>query len=148
LRELLKAPEAVDLCGGDLARLSQRTLIAKFSGKNLAFREALLRKLDVLRAELAGPEPTPVERLLAERVVSCWLHLHHLEQIYSQKDSMSLELGDYYQRSIDRAHKRCLAAVKALAVVRRLAVPVLQLNFARRQVNVAGRCPPPTPKTP
>jgi hypothetical protein len=70
-----------DLCGGELARLSQSTLIAKFSGKNLAFREALSRKLELLRAELAGPGPTPLERLLVERVVSCWLHLHHLEQI-------------------------------------------------------------------
>ena len=81
LREMLKTPEIVDLCGGDLARLAQSTLINKFSGKNLAFREALSRKLETLRAELAGPEPTPLERLLVERVVSCWLHLHHLEQI-------------------------------------------------------------------
>jgi hypothetical protein len=49
---------------------------------------------------------------------------------------MSLELGAYYQRSIDRAHKRYLSSVKALALVRKLALPVLQVNIARRQVNV------------
>jgi hypothetical protein len=144
LRELLKAPEMVDVCGGDLARLAQRTLIDKFGGKNLAFKEALTHKLSRLRAELAGPTPTPPERLLVERVVSCWLHLHHLEQLYAQKEGMSPELGTYYQGSLDRAHKRYLAAIKTLALVRKLAVPVLQVNIARRQVNVAGPCPATT----
>jgi hypothetical protein len=29
---------------------------------------------------------------------------------------------------------------RTLAVVRKLAVPVLQVNIAKRQVNVAGQC--------
>jgi hypothetical protein len=141
LRELLKLPGAVDLLGSDLARRAQETLITKFSGQNLLFRESLSRKLDLLRADLAGPTPTPPERLLVERVVSCWLHLHHLEMIYAQKESMDLELGAYYQRSLSAAQKRYLAAIKTLALVRKLALPVLQVNVARKQVNVAGPCP-------
>src|SRR5262245_25573287 len=140
LRELLQDPEAVDLLGGDLARQAQLTLVNKFSGKNLLFRESLRRKLDLLRGELAGSSPTPLERLLVDRVVACWLHLHHLEQIYAQKESMSLELGSYYQRCISAAQKRYLAAIKTLALVRKLAVPVLQVNIAKKQVNVAGPC--------
>jgi hypothetical protein len=140
LRELLKEPAAVDLLGGDLARHAQLTLIGKFSGKNLLFREALTRKLELLRAELAGPNPSALERLLVERVVACWLHLHHLEQVYAQKESMALEVGTYYQRSITSAHKRYLSALKTLAQVRKLAVPVLQVNIAKKQVNVAGPC--------
>jgi hypothetical protein len=138
LRELLKDPKAVDRLGGDLARQAQLTLIDKFGGKNLLFKESVTRKLDLLRAELAGPDPTPLERLLADRVAACWLHLHHLETVYSQKDSMSLALGTYYQRSLSSAQKRYLAAIKTLALVRKLAVPVLQVNIARKQVNVAG----------
>jgi hypothetical protein len=140
LRELLKDPTMVDTLGGNLARQAELTLIAKFSGKNLMYRESLPRKLQALRAELAGPCPTPVERLLAERVAACWLHLHHLEMIYAGKDSMALELAAHYQRCIDRAHKRYLSAIKTLAVVRKLAVPVLQVNIAKKQVNVAGPC--------
>lgn len=89
---------------------------------------------------MGGPNPAPLERLLAECVVACWLHLHHLETIYAGKESMSLELGSYYQRSITSAQKRYLAAIKTLALVRKLAVPVLQVNIARKQVNVAGSC--------
>jgi hypothetical protein len=141
LAELLKDPALVDALGGDLARQAQLTLIDKFSGKNLLLKESLTRKLGLLRSELAGTSPTPLERLLVERVVTCWLHLHHIEQIYAQKESMSLELGTYYQRSLTAAQNRYLAAIKTLAVVRKLAVPVLQVNIAKKQVNVAGVCP-------
>jgi hypothetical protein len=34
-----------------------------------------------------------------------------------------------------------LSSLKTLAVARKLAVPVLQVNIARKQVNVAGVCP-------
>ncbi len=138
LRRVFEHPEAVDVLGGDLARQAQLILIDKFSGKNLVFKEALPRKLESMRAELAGAEPTPLERLLVERIVTCWLQLHHLEALYSGAESMSLELGTYYQRSIDRAQKRYLAAIKTLALIRKLALPALQVNIARRQVNVAG----------
>jgi len=33
---------------------------------------------------------------------------------------------------------RFLAAVKTLALVRRLAIPVLQVNLAQQQTNIAG----------
>jgi hypothetical protein len=128
----------VDLLGGDLARLAQLTLIDTFSGTNLLVREALARKLDLLRAELSGPVPTPQEGLLVERVVACRRHLHHREVTHALKEGMSRGPGAYYQRSLSAAQRRYLAAVKALALVRKLAVPVLQVNIADKQINVAG----------
>lgn len=142
LRELfVERPEAVDLLGGDLAGKAQTALIGKYCGKNLLVKEALVRKLDALRAELLAAGGTPLERLLADRVVACWLHLHHLEAIYGRTENITLELGSYYQRCISASQKRYLSAIKTLATVRKLAVPVLQVNIARRQVNVAGACP-------
>jgi hypothetical protein len=146
LRELLKSPKMVELCGGDLALLAQQTLIAKAAGKNLPHKEALTRKLELLRVELGGPTPTLVERLLVERIISSWLQLHHFEQIYEQtRENLRLEVDVFYQQSIDRAQKRYLAAIKTLAVVRKLALPVLQVNIARQQVNVAGAETSPGP---
>jgi hypothetical protein len=138
LREALQDPALVDALGGDLARLAQSALVDKFSGQNLLFRDTLQRKLDLLRAELSGPNPTALERLLVERVVSCWLYLHHVEMRCCPKESMSLAVGSYLERSLSAAQKRYLAAIKTLALVRKLAVPVLQVNIARKQVNVAG----------
>jgi hypothetical protein len=137
LRRLLGNPEAVDMLGGNLATQAQSQLIKKFADKNLLFAEAIPRKLDQLRQELAGPNPSALERLLVERIVSCWLFLHHLETIYgSAAGSLSLDQGNYYQRSIGRAQKNYLAAIKALATIRRLTLPALQVNIARKQVNV------------
>src|SRR5262249_16130522 len=74
--ELLKDPANVDRLGGDLAWQAEQSLICAATGENLAAQEALTRKLELLRSELAGPSPTPLERLLVERVAACWLQLH------------------------------------------------------------------------
>jgi hypothetical protein len=136
LRRLFDNPATVDVLGGDLAREAQSQLIRKFAGKNHLFAEAIPRKLELLRKELTGPNSSPLERLSVERIVSCWLHLHHLETTYGAAGSMSLDLATYYQRSIARAQKNYLAAIRALATIRKLALPALQVNIARKQVNV------------
>jgi hypothetical protein len=142
LREMLQRPEAVAEFGGDLAEQAEWSLLQATAGKNLVWREALARKMELLRGELAGPSPTPLERLLVDRVAACWLQLHHAEIVYFQNmKRLSLPWADFHQRRITHIHRRYLAAIKALATVRRLAVPALQVNIARRQVNVTGVAP-------
>jgi hypothetical protein len=128
VREYLKRPGALEAYG-DMGRAAQQTLIKVFTGKHLVNREAMLARLEQLREELAGPDPTPLERLLAERIVACQLHLDYLELNYS----LQMEKGDVrdmktyllYEGCINRAHHRTLAAVRTLALVRKLALPVL-----------------------
>jgi hypothetical protein len=51
---------------------------------------------------------------------------------------MTIGQADYQQRRIDRAHRRFLSAVETLARVRKLAVPMLQVNVAKnQQINMA-----------
>ena len=71
-------------------------------------------------------------------MLATWLHLHQVELVYASKDSLTLPLGTYYQKVISAAQKRYLAAIKGLAEVRKLAMPVLQVNIAKKQVNVAS----------
>jgi hypothetical protein len=141
LWELLKDSHMVEVYG-NLAKHAENKLIEKLLGKDLAVSEGVRRKLVSLRAELSGASPTPLERLLIERIAVCWLHLYHLELMYAGRDDMTLELAMYYQKCIDRAHRRYLSAIKTLALVRKLALPVLQVNIAKKQVNVAGPCVP------
>jgi hypothetical protein len=139
LRDLLRDPGMVDSLGGDLARQAEQSLIKAAAGKNLLFREALARKLELLRAELGGTQPSPLEALLVGRVVASWLQVQIADAQYAQADNLTVAQGDYYQRRQDRAHRRFLSAVRTLALVRRLALPVLlqQINVAaRQQVNV------------
>jgi len=49
-----------------------------------------------------------------------------------------LKNNHHGQRNLDRAMRRYLAAIKALAVVQRCALPPIQVNIAEQQV-VANR---------
>ena len=75
VRKLLQDPHAADQLGGNLAEQAEQSLIRAAAGKDVLFREALSRKLELMRADLSGPSPTPLERLLVERVVACWLQV-------------------------------------------------------------------------
>jgi hypothetical protein len=146
VRRVLRDPAQVDALGGDLALQAEMSFVHALAGDDLVLREALPLKMESLRTELAGPDPTPVERLLVERVVACWLQVQDADVRYAQRQGdITHEQGDYYQRRMDRAHKRYLSALRTLALVRKLGVPVLQVNVARRQVNVVGAVPSPLP---
>ncbi|HUP81518.1 MAG TPA: hypothetical protein VM260_23405, partial [Pirellula sp.] len=71
-------------------------------------------------------------QLAIERVISCWLQVQHADLVVAQSKSVSHAAGDYNQRRQDRSNRRFLAAVKTLATVRRLALPI------RFDVNVAA----------
>jgi hypothetical protein len=87
---------------------------------------------------LEGPNPTPIERLLAERASLCWFILHRHEDSYVNSSGWSIHQADLQHRKIDKAHARFLSALLTLSRGRKLAVPAIQLNVARNQVNVAG----------
>jgi hypothetical protein len=136
---MLQDPAAVRVFGGDLAEQVEQSFVGGIAGDDLGWREALTRKLDLLRADLLGSSPTPVERLLVERVVACWLQVQDAEIRFAQNQGkLSIPQADYHQRRMDGANRRYLASLKTLALVRKLAVPVLQVNIAKKQVNVAG----------
>lgn len=141
VREILKNPQFVEQCGGDLSLVLENSIIEKLSGENHLVHEALKKKLPMLREQLAGPNPSPVEQLLIDRVVTCWLHLHHAEILYFQNNNSTFNQARFQQDRIDRAHKRFISAVKALATVRKLALNVLigQVNVAGQQVNVSSQ---------
>jgi hypothetical protein len=112
-----------------------RTSIAnKASGGNLLVREAIHRKIDSVRAELEGPNPTPIERLLAVRASLCWQIANWYESRFIESTGdMTIGQADYQQRRLDRAHRRFLSAAETLARVRKLALPMFQVNVAKNQ---------------
>lgn len=135
LKKFLEDPATVGLLGGNLAEQAERSLVSAAAGDNLAFREALLRKLQLLRAELAGSNPTPLERLLVDRVVACWLQVQDADIRCAQANTADVKWGEFHQRRMNHANKRYLAAIKTLATVRKLALPAIQVNIARKQTN-------------
>ena len=122
---------------GDMARQVQSSLVNKMTskGKALLTKDRIQAHLRKMQQDLSGSAPDPLERLLVERILTCWLEVQWYDHLYINSDNLALDLGDYCQRRQDRAHKRLLSAIKALAQVRRLALPVIQLNIAGQQVN-------------
>jgi hypothetical protein len=95
--------------------------------------------MELLSSELAGPTPSPFERLLVERVVACKLQVTCADIRWAEAGpDMTLTQGEYHDRCRDRAHKRFLSAIRTLALVRKLATPVLQMSVTRGQVNAAA----------
>jgi hypothetical protein len=124
-QELLgQRPDLADI-GGNMAQVAEETLVKGIAAERLWIREMLVAKLKTMRTELAGPQPSPIEKLLAERVVACWLQIYHADAMDAESGSITFAQADYIHRRQDRAHRRFLSAVKTLATVRRLALPTL-----------------------
>jgi hypothetical protein len=96
--------------------------------------------------------PPPLERLLIEQVVLCWLHFNLLDLEYTNimSASISASTADHSERRLSAAQRRYLRACEALARIRKLArtTPALQVNIATgggQQINLLGSADPSDP---
>jgi hypothetical protein len=126
--------------GGDIALRAKLEMVNSVAGNDLGARDAMMRMLDSVEDELAGPNPTPLVELLAERCTIAWFAAHHADRLFfSQPMCVNYPAAKHFARIQESANKRFLSAFKSLALVRKLAQPTLQINLGRNQVNVAGR---------
>ena len=133
-----RLPELCDVYG-NIADAAESALVDLYAGRSTGTRAALQRKLANMRVELAGPRASPLEKLLVERVVACWLQSYHADFEYvSALKGMPPKVVELHQRRQDRAARQYLKALRSLADVQRLLIPALQVNIAERQVNIAG----------
>jgi hypothetical protein len=121
------------------AKMAESALIDTFTkDEDLASKELLRHQLESMRVEVAGENPSALERLLAERVVATWLEVQLFAGIYAMgMKNETFSQGEYRQKRLDGAHRRHLSAVKALAQIRKMG-PAVQINIAEKQINTAG----------
>ena len=124
---------------GNLSREIRDLLIMQLSIGDLARHEAITRWYEAEFQRLAGPAPSPLEVLLVGDILTCWLDLDRWRLVSVALDKAPTR-GDAQtvQRRVDAAHTRLLKAVKTLVQLRKLGVPVVQINLAAQQKNVAG----------
>ena len=122
----------------DLAGSIEQKMIEGIHPQDLLGQEGIRRHVAVLRTELAGPEPSPLECLLVDRIVVAWLEVKRQDGFMAQFQETSFKQGEYYQRRHERAEKRFHQACKSLAQIRRLQGPMVQLNVADKQINVVA----------
>ena len=145
LRRLLResGPEVVREAS-ELARKGQWALIKTAAGGEALAEEALTIRLDTMRSEIAGPDPSPLEILLAEKIVSVWILTELLELLLSaqlttelpKSQRMSHSFLKFYLGWQEQANRRLLSSIRELARVRRLqsGVPNLRTNV---QINLS-----------
>ena len=126
----------------DLAKVAEDVLIENMTREqDLATRELMRSQLETMKQEIAGNEPSPLERVLSERVVVTWLEVQFFEALYVRNmRNLSIPQADYHQKRLDRAHRRHLSAIRALAQIRKLlkGTAITQINIADKQINTAG----------
>jgi hypothetical protein len=113
-------------------------VVASRASGRLATREHLRRQVAAVREAMAGPAPTPLETLLADRVAVDWLNaaiadLQHAEALAAGHAAEA----DRLLRRSDRSQRQLLRGIKTLATIRRLQVPAVQVNIADQQLNLA-----------
>lgn len=147
LRAMLDAHPEVVRAEGDLSRDAHLAMVRAVAGDNAGLPEVLARRAAQVRADLEGAHPSPLERLLCERVATCWLAIYLLDAVTMETSNGQrppAKVVEHHERMRDSAQKRYLEACVALAKVRRLLRPeraqVAQVNIAQpgaQQLNAA-----------
>jgi hypothetical protein len=123
----------VSLGNGNLGGVAKLELAHKYAKGNPVIKHAVLAKMRLLRDELAGESPNQPEWHLADVAAQCWADFQRCQiERDCLKDGTSLSVRNYYDKRLDRAHKRFIRSLKALAAVRR--VP----NLTAVQVNLGN----------
>lgn len=129
---------------GDMARHLEHNIIVDLaSGPDTLVADALVARCKAMRRSLGYRDASALERLLVDRIVATWLHLHRVERGRRQawSDGATFERVALYDGAVARAQTDHNRAVMALAKVRRLGLPALQVNIAEagaQQMNVTA----------
>lgn len=139
LGEMFEADPATMLAVANvsMAYQIQEGAVSRIAGGCLFTREALPRQVEAMRRELAGPRPSPIERLLADRAALSWLDTLDWDMRNSRSEGLTAPQEEHLDRMRGRAIRRLLAALKALAQVRKIAVVAPQANIGERQISLA-----------
>ena len=145
LREALAANPHLWQTYGDLALQAEGALVRLAAGSNLLLAESLLFKLRALKAELGGDGDSPLERLLIARVAATWLQTNYYDTMVTQAAGAGEARLKVLRQQQDAAHRRHLAGIKQLAVVRRLLRPAPSpLELLRAPVGETSPAPAAT----
>jgi len=113
---------------GDLAAQAQETWLVVIAGTDLSLKEAARCKLDEMREELASVSPTPIEKLLIERILACWLQVHQADAAYANalgSAQASVAILREFTRRQESSQRQYHASIKQLELVRNLMKPRL-----------------------
>lgn len=125
---------------GDLAHCAAQATIDKNLSASPLMMESVKAGHIATRKELGYETAPPLEKMLAEHIALCWLRLQIAELKYNRatnEDNVTYERANHWDRRLAAAQRRYLHACEALARIRRMNLPVVQVNVGEKQINVA-----------
>ena len=89
---------------GNMAVDAQRAWITLATGGNPLMEEAIAKTSGRLRAELLGASPSPLERLLVERIIGCWLQVQYADcqAAAFERSGERVSQGEYWHPQQER----------------------------------------------
>jgi hypothetical protein len=112
-----------------LTHSRDKILGAMFADNHLT-RIVMEAHLERMAKDLAGPNPSMVERMLSDRAALCWLQVYRDDYEETvNRGVVSIALGRFQVLRQSQSHKRLLSALKALADVRKISLVALQVNL-------------------
>jgi hypothetical protein len=121
LRTLLDSHPEIWQQIGDLGKHAEAALIKLVAKDNVLAREAILKQLAEMRANLCSPRCTKLEEVLIDRFVLTWLQLQYFTAslpVYG--DGQSIAGGKFVMGLRESAQRQLNAALQAIATYRKL----------------------------
>ena len=123
---------------GDLARACEQKWIDTICGNNLLAAEACRRVVEQKKRELAGPDPSPMEKLLAEEIVVDWLAAKQANLSAAGASSDGPAVAKLRLQRMDSAGRRVRDTCKTLGQVRQMTGG---LKIELKHVNAPATAP-------
>jgi hypothetical protein len=144
LRQLFDQDPELWRTTGNMAGRTLDHLLRTYYSQSAYVRECVSRRVREMREQLGYNESPPLEQILIEQILVCWVNLYVLEINSATKlcESHSRDTGLYWDKRLTGAQRRFRRASESLARIRKLSrnMPPVQFNIAAhggQQVNVA-----------
>ena len=104
---------------GDLAAQSQIYWVDLVAGRDLYYRECLLRRVANLKQQLlAESNGSTIELMLVNQAISTWIQLHYYENQEALAAPDNIRVAEHRLKKIESAFKRHLKSLGSLASVK------------------------------
>ena len=90
---------------GDLASRAEMAWVLLIAGSGTPLTEMILLKLRKLKAQVRGPNPSPLERLLVGASGSLWLQVYYSDMAAAEETGSDLPLDDFEIKRLELRSK-------------------------------------------
>ena len=102
---------------GDLSLVVQEIHIKRLAEGSQLATEAIRKKAEWLRKDLAGPNPTSLERVAIENLVAAWFQRYSVDLKYPPGFGKSLEMARFVVQLRNAAQRSYDTALKSLLLI-------------------------------